>query len=72
MIELGRAVKRGDGIAHKFNKETHTNLDELLASLNVVRAEPPTKDAFRRIAKIWKNRLCGDMDWEAKKKKFSK
>ena len=55
---LERAIRVGDSIAHKFNTENHAELTELLRNMRFVEAEHDDKEAFKRLAKVWKNTLC--------------
>ena len=50
------AISEGDAIAHRYNKKNHANLDELERRLpHVVGIEQTTKDAFARLAFVWKH-----------------
>jgi hypothetical protein len=51
-------IRAGDKIAHKFNKKNHTDLNELKRKLFAVDADADEKDAFKKLAVVWKTRLC--------------
>ena len=51
-------IRSGDKIAHKFNKKNHTDLDELERKLFAVDVDAEYKDAFEKLAAVWKAGLC--------------
>ena len=54
---LKYAIAKGDGIAHKFNRSNHADLDRLQRDMRFVNADLDWKDSFKELAKVWKRSL---------------